>query len=281
MQVRMATTALMLGLCACASEGGDDEEAAGGAAAGGTAAAGGEAAAGGAPGEVVCNMASHRAELPQIPDCPTDPETVTIAGAGKTFEVFVWEASHPTATSEIAFPCAQKDGAIEAPSTPTPACSVKGVRPWHSVRWAEASAACEQVGDGWRLCTKAELARTCQGPEGNGYTFGDRYEAGKCNFNNHYIADGATFASEAPTGAYDDCHSSEGVYDANGNLWEWVNDRDFSDDKVRYYQGAGWPIAAELHHENQLMCETEVTVRRLSAPTFSSGSVGFRCCRDG
>lgn len=234
-----------------------------------------------AAGEV-CDLTTHRVNLPGPFECPRAPLTKTITGAGKTFEIFQFEASHPLATDLLAFPCAVSDGGegFEAPAVPTPACSVKGVRPWHSVDWNEATEACAQTGDGWRLCSSDELGRACEGPDATTYTWGDRFDASKCNLREVYRADGAERTSEAPTGEFPACRSPEGVYDANGNLWEWVSDRDNSDPRRHTYLGAGWKIIAQRHDDSVQTCRTETKVPGISGETYSSGFVGFRCCRD-
>ena len=233
-----------------------------------------------AAGEI-CDPVTHHVNLPGPFACDAPPKTVTIQGAGKTYEIFKYEASHPLATEALAFPCAVSDGeGYEAPAVPTPACSALGVRPWHSVDWPEAKAACEETGDGWRLCTGEELGRACEGPESTVYTWGDRFDPSKCNLREVYRAPGAERTSEAPTGEFPACTSAEGVSDANGNLWEWISDRDNTDPRRHTYLGAGWKIIAQRHDESVQTCRTETKIPGISGETYSSGFVGFRCCRD-
>jgi hypothetical protein len=233
-----------------------------------------------AAGEI-CDLTTHQVNLPGPFTCPRSPLTKTITGAGKTFEIFKYEASHPLATAAQAFPCAVSDGiGFEMPAVPTQACSRAGVRPWHSVNWNDAKAACEQWSDGWRLCSLEELARACEGPTGTRYTWGATWEDGQCNLLDAYRDDGTNRTSEAPTGAFEGCTSAEGVADANGNLWEWVSDRDGTDPRRHKYIGAGWKIIAQRHDKSEQTCRTETLVPGISGETYSSGYVGFRCCRD-
>lgn len=276
----MSAVCFVLPMGGCGADGGGDAADLGSVVADAAVGAADAVVASDAAGEI-CDEATHVANIPGPFECPRPPSTKTITGAGKTYEIFQFEASHPLATETLAFPCAQSDGeGFEAPDTPTPACSVKGVRPWHSVDWQQATAACEATGDGWRLCTKAELIRACQGPEGNTYTWGDQFDAKKCNLREVYLAPDAPRTSEAPTGEFAACRSSEGVADANGNLWEWAADRVASDPRRHYYVGAGWKIIAQRHDEGAQTCDTETLVPGISGETYSSGFVGFRCCRD-
>ncbi len=194
--------------------------------------------------------------------CARAPETVRLDG----LEIFRFEASHPLATAGAAFPGAEPvQGGVVAPPNPADACSVRGLRPWHSVSADEAAAACARIG--WRLCTSGELLEACGGGERD-WTFGSEFDAGACNVQQAYSAPGSGVASEAPAGDYPRCQSPEGVYDLTGNLWEWAADG-------RTYVGAGWRIIAEQHRAEDLVCRAAVR-----APAGYRGpDVGFRCCR--
>ncbi len=241
----------------------------------------GDAAGPEADAGVVCDEVNHRVNLPGPFACDAEPEFVTISASGVSYDVFKYEASHPLATADLAFTCAVSQGVtLEAPKVTTPACSKEGVRPWHSVRWDEAQAACEQTGEGWQLCTKEELIRACEGPEGNTYTYGRQFDGTACNVRNVYSPANSGTTSEAPTGAFEDCHSSEGVYDADGNLWEWASDRDPTDEKVRFYVGAGWMVNGARYMEGDQACATETKLPRSAYPTYATSFVGFRCCRE-
>jgi formylglycine-generating enzyme required for sulfatase activity len=193
------------------------------------------------------------------------PATVRVEGT----EIFTYEASHPLATSQAAYPGAISIGV--GPSAPAAgACSRAGVRPWHTVRWADAQAACEAVpSPGWRLCRESELLRACEGEDGRDWTWGTIFDGAACNLRQVYQAPGAETSSEAPGGAFPGCVSQEGVFDLSGNLWEWT-------DAPTSYVGAGWRIVAERHHESDLVC----TARGIAGVDFASADVGFRCCRD-
>ncbi len=216
------------------------------------------------------------AALPVDPSaCAAAPAFVTVADGGRAFDVFTYEASHPLATAGAAFPGAVGGGeSPRAPSGEVEACSRPGVRPWHSVGWGEADAACARAG--WRLCTARELRRACEGPGGNDWTWGDAFEAGACNVREAWRAPGSSAASEAPAGAFARCVSTDGAHDLTGNLWEWTA----ADGPGREYQGAGWRTIAERHRDRDLVCAAQTRLVADVAATYANGDVGFRCCRD-
>lgn len=274
----LGAAALAVGLTAC---GGDD--------------GGGEAAGedmGAVEATYTCNTATRRAEsdLPAPAGgftCGGEPAFVTLTtNRGRSYDVFAYEASHPLATADDAFPCAHfqpEDGStlvgvMQAPEVDTQACSKAGVRPWHSVKWDTAKASCEAIG--WRLCSKEELLRSCAGPDNTAYAFGRTFEGGICNFREAYTGPNADEPSEAPAAEFSDCHAGEGVFDANGNLWEWSSERDANDSRARFYHGAGWKTIAQRHQDEAQVCEVESRLPGLSAASFASEYVGFRCCRD-
>jgi iron(II)-dependent oxidoreductase len=195
------------------------------------------------------------------------------------YEMFTYEASHPRATDTQAFPCAASQGMrYEAPDQETEPCSISGLRPWHSVTWSDANAACSLIG--WRLCSSDELLRACGGPDSTAYAFGAVFEGTICNLRGTYRAEGETFASSSPTGHFPECVSAEGLYDLTGNLWEWVSDALEGDDLGHIYQGAGWKTIAERHRDSDQVCSVRTQLHGTNATNFTQPFVGFRCCRD-
>ena len=228
-----------------------------------------------------CNETTDRAELLNaMPlECDQEPESVVLEDDGRQFEIFKYEASHPLATNLWAFPCAATSGdKFEAPDQATQACSKPGVIPWHSVRWEDADAACEQIG--WRLCTRDELGRACGGADETLYTFGAEFQNGACNVRDAYRAVGEDFSSMSPAGHFAECRSSDGVFDLTGNLWEWSSERDEADGAARFYHGAGWKTIAERHRDTDQACSIEARIPGFSARSFIKEFVGFRCCRN-
>lgn len=274
-------------LAACTTGGGG-----GGGGGGGTGGAGDIDAA----AEVMCaDDADRRADIDGPFECDGPPEFVTlvIEETGRDFDIFTYEASHPLATATEAFPCTGlrgEDGTntpYEAPLGDTVACSKAGVRPWHTVRWEDADAACKAVpvedgGREWRLCEDEEWLRACRGPA-PGTAFaggGDLGTPRRCNIQDAYVPDGATFATEAPTGEFENCVTADGVYDLTGNVAEWTNKRDDRNARNRYRRGGGWSFQAEFHDETGWQClESELPAIGQFAPTYKRTTLGFRCCR--
>lgn len=226
---------------------------------------------------LVCDDVVRRGILPDAPEsfaCSGAPATIVVG----TTEMFMYEASHPLSTAEEAFPCANEGAAeFRAPDGAAEACSVAGVRPWHTVKWEDADAACAAIG--WRLCTGEELERACGGEDGNAYAYGNTFDAGGCNVREAYSSGGDDLPREAPTGAFERCESPSGAFDVNGNLWEWTSDREDSDPRARTYQGAGWRTIAQRHQDSNQQCDTRTLVRGFSATSYANPDVGFRCCR--
>jgi formylglycine-generating enzyme required for sulfatase activity len=207
--------------------------------------------------------------------CPAPPAFVTISAGARSWQMFTYEASHPLATAAAAFPGAVSTGPDHpAPAAPAEACARAGVRPWHTVTWAEADAACARIG--WRLCTGDELRRACEGPEGHAYTWGDVFDGTACNLREAFT-DAAGTTSEAPSGRFPRCVSAEGAFDLSGNLWEWIAAEGGDE---RTYQGAGWRIIPERHRDSDLTCAATTRLTGGDAATYAHPDVGFRCCRD-
>lgn len=212
--------------------------------------------------------------------CAGEPAYTEIETAGRRYHIFTYEASHPLASADAAFPCARTQGdTLEAPDVDTEACSVPDVRPWHSVTWSDAREACRAIG--WQLCSADDLRRACGGSRSTRYPYGDAFETGRCNVREAFLPTGAEFATEAPTGRFADCVSEDGLFDLTGNLWEWVSEAGTQNDpEARTYQGAGWRTVAERHRDTDLVCDVQSQLTGFSAPSFASNTVGFRCCRD-
>ena len=184
--------------------------------------------------------------------CPDD--MVLIAGRAC---MDVYEASRADATDrwggrdELTAPVAQP-----------------GLIPWYPTTVAVAGAACAAAGK--RLCTPEEWTLACRGPDDHNYSYGDLYVAHLCNGIDAFCLsprqwcrrdDGASFHC-APAGSFPDCTNGYGVYDINGNVWEY--------DSEGNARGGAYNCGdSEWLHQ----CSQPMQAERVSAK-------GFRCCRD-
>lgn len=113
------------------------------------------------------------------------------------------------------------------------ALSLRGVEPTASIDFDDSRVACEQKGSGWHLMTNAEwvaIAMSCLAsgwhPRGNNEYGRDHQrsdETGQHTYSNSSTnpQSGKVAAGTGPIGWSHD-GSPFGVWDLNGNLWEWV-----------------------------------------------------------
>jgi formylglycine-generating enzyme required for sulfatase activity len=176
------------------------------------------------------------------------------------------------------------------------AVSRPNVKPQGYISGEQASAACENAQK--RLCSIDEWLRTCRGPRGTTYPYGDERRPGVCNDRTlsppphpvvrlfeqfapkdmdraamwhlswmndprlHELPD-----SVAPTGAHSECRNEYGVYDLVGNVHEWIADAEgtfvggFFMDTARNGEGCSYRTSA---HNTR----------------YHDYSTGFRCCAD-
>ncbi|MEZ4466932.1 MAG: SUMF1/EgtB/PvdO family nonheme iron enzyme [bacterium] len=181
--------------------------------------------------------------------------------------MFKYEASHPwppRTSPSLRRPAA---GRLRRPAVPTEPCSIAGVRPAHG----EVGGRRRRL-QGHRLAPvlvrRADAHLRRRG--GLHLRHGATFQAGKCNVREAFRAEGSETSSEAPTGHFTDCESPSGAFDVNGNLWEWVSDRDEADSRARQYQGAGWRTIAQRHQDANQACATETLLRGFSAPSFAT-----------
>jgi hypothetical protein len=182
-------------------------------------------------------------------------------------------------------------GALDAGVT-VRAKSAAGVVPQGYVSQIQAVAACAAAGK--RLCTAAEFALSCRGPDaGNEYPYGGTvHQAGACNDGkpNPVIelfgadAAGWTYADLndprlnaidgglAPTGSFPQCISPFGVADCVGNLLEWSADPPDVNGHGRL-RGGNY-FNAELNGPGCLFVTSAHDL------AFHDWSTGFRCCTD-
>lgn len=137
--------------------------------------------------------------------------------------------------------------------------NIIGEYPVTNVTWAEANAMCEA--EGKRLCAPDEWVLACRGPQGLRFPYGPVYDGTKCN--SESPIDTPQRIGETPK----TCVSGYGVYDLNGNVWEWVGD---SLDQEVSIRGGAWSSSS---------CAECALVFWENKPNTSSDRVGFRCCK--
>jgi formylglycine-generating enzyme required for sulfatase activity len=135
-----------------------------------------------------------------------------------------------------------------------------GEYPLTNITWHEAQAICESVGK--RLCTADEWVRACRGPQGLRFPYGPTYDGTKCNSESK--VDRSQRIGDTP----ETCVSGYGVYDLNGNVWEWVGES--KDDEELSIRGGAWSS------ESCAECALKQWIKK---PNAQSDRVGFRCCK--
>lgn len=140
-----------------------------------------------------------------------------------------------------------------------------GVRPQANVSWREAAELCQAKGR--RLCTEQEWEKSCKGPEGKRFPYGDTFDAAACNTQDADHMDRELIES----GRFERCRSGYGVMDLSGNVAEWTS--------TSYAAGN-----AEMTQKGGAYDRTDYaarcSARRKGSQTFKSAQVGFRCCLD-
>ena len=131
--------------------------------------------------------------------------------------------------------------------------------PKDMVSQEQAASLCEQAGK--HLCTLEEWQAACKGKDGTKYSYGSAYKQNKCNTN--------TKAAKR-SGRKEQCRSWWGMYDMNGNLWEWTSTASKEHPNMFYVAGGAW------NTNNGSQC----TEKKFSFyPQNQYPSVGFRCCK--
>lgn len=119
---------------------------------------------------------------------------------------------------------------------------------------------CKQAGK--RLCKFDEWSAACKGKDGFRYAYGKNYKPSKCNTNTK---------SARRAGRKEQCRSWYGMYDMNGNLWEWT-DTPAKEMPNRYLvAGGSWDT------QNESKC---TDTKYSFYPQNQYNFVGFRCCAD-
>ncbi len=133
----------------------------------------------------------------------------------------------------------------------------RGVAPTASVGFADAKRLCEAQGK--RLCTESEWEKSCKGPGGAKWPYGNAFDANTCNTEDD-IGDSRSLS---PGGRFAKCRSGYGVADLSGNVAEWTSDR--------IIKGGSFASG-----DYAVRC----SARKNGASFAKSSEVGFRCCAE-
>jgi formylglycine-generating enzyme required for sulfatase activity len=139
----------------------------------------------------------------------------------------------------------------------------KGGLPETGVTWLEAASKCRSLGR--RLCTEYEWEKSCRGPGGLLFPWGNRFDMMTC------ALDAKAFAKHR-SGALGGCVSAYGVYDMVGSTQEWTANAWDGSASARVIRG-GWDEALA---DKGARCS-----RRSSRPgSAAEPRTGFRCCAE-
>ena len=131
--------------------------------------------------------------------------------------------------------------------------------PRDMVSQEQAEELCKQAGK--HLCSIDEWQAACRGKDKTRFSYGDGYKQNKCNTNTKAMK---------RSGRKEQCRSWFGMYDMNGNLWEWTSTKSKDHPNMFLVAGGAW------NTNNESKC----TDSKFSFyPQNQYPSVGFRCCR--
>ena len=135
--------------------------------------------------------------------------------------------------------------------------NIKGAEPVRDIDFLEAIALCRSRGK--RVPYRDEFLAACRGLKKDLYTYGPEFIPGRCRSGLAW-ADGPS-----PAGSYTGC-VRDGIYDLNGNVWEWVWQE--KEGGRKFIAGGAWNTGPD--HAN---CRDFVRLLEV----VKAPSVGVRC----
>ena len=145
-----------------------------------------------------------------------------------------------------------------------------GILPKVNATWREAETLC--AAQGKRLCTEQEWQKACTGSQNYIYSYGEKFESGRCNTPLEINGTWQRGQGLAPSGAYKNCSNDYGVHDMIGNAWEWTATWYLRPDLWRVVRGGSY-----FHSVN--LARADARYGRYLGPEYRLDLVGFRCCR--
>jgi hypothetical protein len=118
-------------------------------------------------------------------------------------------------------------------------CSLPYQKPAADITFDEAVAACRKKGEGWHLMTAIEFEYLIKEARTNGTLPHGNNDCGKDYYHKDEKGEtysfGLTLAGSGPvTWSHD--HTEYGVYDLNGNFWEWVSGLRLKKGAIQYFE---------------------------------------------
>lgn len=204
---------------------------------------------------------SSSAPLPPAPGCPGD--MARVRGQDGDFCIHRYEL-------RVEGNLGQKDQSATWPQGQVSVralVSAPGQDPSRGISWYQARAACQAMGQS--LCTSQQWEDACDGQPGPGGrehpTAQGALETTDCNINHPGTKEPAL------TGSFPACRTPEGVFDLEGNLWEWVDPGLSGPDGLPLIDKRGGG-----HYSGDVAPCAKAAVG--SHPPAFDGSIGFRCC---
>lgn len=198
---------------------------------------------------------------PDVAGCP--PQMARVAGVDGDFCIHRFEV-------RVSGDLGDKDQGATWPKLsahPTSLSAAAGERSTKGLSWYQAAAACQAMR--WQLCTSQQWEDACDGTPGPGGrthpTADGSLDADTCNINH------PGSQSHADNGSSPHCRTPEGVYDLEGNLWEWTDPGQQGQDGLPLIDKRGGG------HYSGDIAECDQAAVGSHAPSFD-GTIGFRCC---
>lgn len=166
----------------------------------------------------------------------------------------------------------------------------RGRRPVINVSWEDAQAHCawlsKQTGRAYRLPSETEWEYTCRAGTATPFHFGATITTDQANFNGNHTYNGSAKGQyrkqTAPVGSFPP--NAFGLYDMQGNVWEWCQDTWQNSYQGVPTDGSAWEVGGEKFRvlrggswgDDPGYCRA--ASGKYGAPVYRNRDVGFRVC---